>query len=678
MTVKRRWLWVAGVVLSASAGCTSPSTVADAGDSAIDVMIDVAILDQGTCVDMDNDGHPSAACGGDDCDDNNPRRNPSAREVCDPGGVDEDCNPCTVSSPTDGDADADGYVSSLCFNAWPTMTAPMGCNVRLSVDAMRRVVRGTDCNDVVGNLGAQQSPGLPEVCNNMRDDNCNGMVDEAIMGTVYRDVDNDGRGDRSGAAGSTTTLPNVCMPMPGWVANNDDCDDDRAETYRGAREICDGLDNDCSLAGTMAGGADAAEDMDRDGHSPPGATCIGRGEAGAPATAFPKTDCDDANVNVNPTVVEDLSVCDGVDQDCNAATSERGSPCPGSGSCGNGAMCARSQGVIQIAVGGGHACVLRNNGGVFCWGNNDAGQLGDGTTSRRELPSPTPALTGVVEITVGQFHTCARRNTGDVYCWGANARGQLGDGGSARRLIPARVTGLTNVVGISAGDLHTCARLTDETVFCWGAGTNGQLGDGTMNNRSTPTLVRMLSGVRGIEAGGSHTCARRGDRRVLCWGANDSGQLGDGTTTQRLSPTEVPMLNDVEQITVGQSHTCARRGGTAVCWGRNNSGQLGDGMMTTTPQSTPRSVTMLTNVVEVEAGGNHTCARRMDNSVSCWGANDSGQLGLGTMTMPPRLVPGMVPMLANVVELAMFVRPSITAQMIRFIRGNYREFCRNQ
>ena len=97
-------------------------------------------------------------------------------------GFDEDCDPCTVSGGgLEGDADGDGFERTVCSNPWPTMSAPTGCNVRLIVDSMNRTVHGTDCNDVAAMMGAQQNPGLPEVCANMVDDNCNGATDGTVQ-----------------------------------------------------------------------------------------------------------------------------------------------------------------------------------------------------------------------------------------------------------------------------------------------------------------------------------------------------------------------------------------------------------------------------------------------------------------------------------------------------------------
>ena len=201
--MKQRTVWyLSAAIAAASAACTAPpAPPTDAGDTGVRVdavVNDVMIADVGTCVDMDNDGHPSAACGGDDCDDNNPRRNPSAREVCDSMGVDEDCNPCTLGEVVpsgrggDSDRDEDGFPSRSCFNRIPMGAVPVCADTGVDggvgdgggdggVDAIRRVsvsegeVRGTDCDDSTRTRG----PGVSEVCDpDLADENCNGLNNE--------------------------------------------------------------------------------------------------------------------------------------------------------------------------------------------------------------------------------------------------------------------------------------------------------------------------------------------------------------------------------------------------------------------------------------------------------------------------------------------------------------------
>jgi alpha-tubulin suppressor-like RCC1 family protein len=289
----------------------------------------------------------------------------------------------------------------------------------------------------------------------------------------------------------------------------------------------------------------------------------------------------------------------------------------------------------KVAAGSSHTCVLTTGGGVVCWGDNWGGQLGDGTTETRRMPTAVSGLAvGVVDLAAGSSHTCALSTGGGVVCWGWNGYGQLGDGTTSDRLTPTPVSGLeTGVEALAAGGEFTCALTTGVGVVCWGSNGYGQLGDGTTTDRLTPTAVSGLyAGVAAVVTGRSHTCALTTGGGVMCWGENDVGQLGDGTTSHRLTPTSVNGLAaDVAVVAAGRFHTCAlKTDGALLCWGYNGMGQLGDGT-TTSPRRTPTAVSGLqTGVVAVAAGGYFTCALTTGGAAACWGYNDSGQLGDGT------------------------------------------------
>jgi len=241
-----------------------------------------------------------------------------------------------------------------------------------------------------------------------------------------------------------------------------------------------------------------------------------------------------------------------------------------------------ASGVAAIAAGGTHACGLTSTGAVECWGDNRYGQLGDGTKTRRASPVAVSSLSGgVIAVTAGGGHTCALTTAGAVKCWGENDYGQLGDGTKANRTVPAPVSGLTSgVTAIAAGGQHTCALTRRGAVRCWGRNLAGQLGDGTTKTRTRPTALSELArGVAAVAAGRNHTCALMRAGGVRCWGDDGSGQLGDRKKADRRLPAKVSRLaRGVAAIAAGGSHTCAlMNGGHVYCMGQNGHGQVGDG-----------------------------------------------------------------------------------------------------
>lgn len=341
---------------------------------------------------------------------------------------------------------------------------------------------------------------------------------------------------------------------------------------------------------------------------------------------------------------------------------------------------------IRAFAGGDRSCVRLENGETKCWGGNAGGQLGledafDRGDKAGDMGDPLPAIAlgsglQAAELAPGGSHTCALLGDGQVKCWGANAAGQLGLGDTRERgghpgdmgdpldgldfgtLFMTPSPGYARIaVQLAAGAAHSCARFNDGGVKCWGRNTHGELGLGDTANRgdslagigdALPALDLGGAGVvAGLSAGSGHTCALLEQGTIRCWGDNAFGQLGLGDTLNRgdqpgemgtaLPAVEPGTIGPIAAILAGGSHSCAySRTGAMQCWGANGSGQLGVG--DTEPrgdapgemgdQSLPVDLGESHQVVEAKAGDKHTCARLEDATVKCWGENSDGRLGL--------------------------------------------------
>jgi alpha-tubulin suppressor-like RCC1 family protein len=288
--------------------------------------------------------------------------------------------------------------------------------------------------------------------------------------------------------------------------------------------------------------------------------------------------------------------------------------------------------VLAVAgsLNGGYA--LRSEGTVEAWGNNELGQLGQGTTTGR---AASPVLVkGLGEVTAisAQGNFClALLSNGTVVAWGANEHGQLGDGTTETRTEPVPVSGLENVVAIAAGKTHSLALLSSGEVRAWGAGAHGQLGNGTTADSSTPVAVSGLSGVTAIAAGSEHSLALTSAGAVWSWGRNEHGQLGNGGTTDATTPGAVSGLSGgITAIAAGGTHSLALHlGGTVLAWGQNNLGQIGIGTADERPITEPVEVHSLSTATAISAGWFTSMALRSDGTVVSWGENTFGQLGIG-------------------------------------------------
>jgi alpha-tubulin suppressor-like RCC1 family protein len=317
---------------------------------------------------------------------------------------------------------------------------------------------------------------------------------------------------------------------------------------------------------------------------------------------------------------------------------------------------------LVVSAQGWHNVAVKADGSAWAWGDNFFGQLGDGTTIQRNAPvrvagaGGAGSLTGVRGVSGGLFHTIALMSGGAVWCWGNNDWGQLGMGDNVSRTSPAQTLfssgGGATATASAAGDVHTVVLKSDGTVWSWGGNRFGQIGIGTADGavHSGPSQAvgaggaGFLTAVAAIAAGGTHTVALRTDNTVWTWGQNQFGQLGLGTadTAAHPFPAQVPGLTGIVAISASDLTTVALKSdGTVWTWGANAKGQLGNGSIVDSPA--PVRMGSLTGIGFVSAGGIHTLAVQSGpGAVWASGANLYGQLGIGAADAAAHPVPAQV------------------------------------
>lgn len=288
--------------------------------------------------------------------------------------------------------------------------------------------------------------------------------------------------------------------------------------------------------------------------------------------------------------------------------------------------------VSAVAVSNYYSCAIAG-GKIWCWGENHAGQLGTGDREMRPVPTevhgPWGAGAFATAVSTGLEHACAIVE-GGLWCWGDNGYGQIGDGSGSDRLTPVQIwPGNTAFDAVSLGDLHSCA-LNGGKLYCWGNNAHGELGDGSLLSRTTPTLTQGFPAdvpVQLVDAGSQHACATAGGK-AYCWGDNTYGQLGDDTVISRSIAAPVggalAGVNSIESTGAGEFNSCAVAGnGATWCWGSNDAGQLGSGPALA-DSKTPVAVNGSHGRIQV--GAWHVCATG-STGATCWGGNWFGQCG---------------------------------------------------
>ncbi len=218
--------------------------------------------------------------------------------------------------------------------------------------------------------------------------------------------------------------------------------------------------------------------------------------------------------------------------------------------------------VTKISAGRDFGLALRSDGIVFAWGGDRFGQLGNGATSYSPVSVPVKiaGLSQVTGISAGWDSALATEASGisvvtSVWAWGNNDEGQLGDGTVTGHSTPERVTGLpVSIAGISAGGQFAEVLGTDGSVWGWGTNDLGQLNIAPPSAAVTRPVSVIAAGSRitQISAGAGHMLALRSDGTVLAWGLGVRGQLGNGIQTQISGPVQVTGLTGATQVTAGR------------------------------------------------------------------------------------------------------------------------------
>lgn len=331
----------------------------------------------------------------------------------------------------------------------------------------------------------------------------------------------------------------------------------------------------------------------------------------------------------------------GYDVTTNEAEFRHDSPGVDGGSDPFDPVCQDNSGWRQIVAGGAHQCALRDDGVLTCWGANNFGQLGIGSSTGQPDPHPVAGSWRLVDT--GEDFTCGLQTDDSLWCWGSNSLGQLGQPGVGVGVLdrPGLVSS-DRWLDIGVGTTHACAVRMDGTLWCWGEGSQGRLGIGGSPPTvvDTPTRAGTDSNWASVSGGQVHSCGLKADGALYCWGRGQENQLGLGNRTYADDPTRVGTDSDWTSIEVGREHSCARKKGRLYCWGRSDAGQTGTGE--TLDVEYPTVVAGDDAYCEHTGGHYHfACAVTAHGASQCWGENTSGEQCRGG-DVNDRLVPDQV------------------------------------
>ncbi len=433
--------------------------------------------------------------------------------------------------------------------------------------------------------------------------------------TFFRDADGDGHG---AAAGGTMMR---CAAGGGYVASSDDCDDGSVARYPGNPERCNGVDDDCDLTidGAPASAACSLANAT--------AACVAGSCEVVACTSTAYGDCDGADPNGCETDVTSSAAHCGL---C-------GTACEAADRCVSRA-CEESR-VVEIALGS-FGCARRANGRVACWGTYNAGVRRDFDGART-----IEGVSAAISIAVGRDTACAVQAGGRVLCWGENGTDfRMGISGiPATANPPTEVPGIVDAAEVASSGRAFCARRTTGQVLCWGfrGSTFSMLGDGvTTGGSSLPVLAVGVTdavhivGLQTQLGANLGFCAVGATGGVACW-----GQMTGVSSATPVTPAVLMTTTDIVDVAMaGDSFCVARTGGATSCFDVTAGAAVSLPLPATPPPAGNLQI----------GGFEHGYCMRTSTAMSCWGANDIGQLGRGTVggggaartPMPPMMVTG--------------------------------------
>lgn len=333
----------------------------------------------------------------------------------------------------------------------------------------------------------------------------------------------------------------------------------------------------------------------------------------------------------------------------------------------------------RVSLGQYHSCAIDADGGLWCWGWNGCGQLGDGSTDDAIEPRRIGEHKDWTAIQAGERFTCGLRAPGTLWCWGKEpgARNcmQPAKDGKAAKLIkrhvskPRRVGEDSDFRAVTAHHRHACAIKGDGSMWCWGENEGGQLGNGTKQLQTTPVRVGERSDWKQVSAGRDYTCGLTTDGKAWCWGGNVLGVLGNGTAKERTAPTPVAGEGRYSEISAGDYSTHALSGDGSV-WQWGSSTNMRDGRRWMSPIEVGRDDPIVDLIAGFGCGllekgrlacwqgddafaaaaegaafravavydGNRACGLKEDGSLWCWGDDSGLMLGIQRKPLPPTRV----------------------------------------